>query len=192
MLIIALFLSAFIKKELYCPKCRIQRCWKKVPFLAWLKRNAERRRSCYDWFRSSFLNTVLLNWFIKDLTQIYGQSAILGWFVRKQNAFYGQTDIFQRFVRKFWAIMLRIYGQKAHFHRLVRKRQIFCQMQCSLNQHTKLPVKFTAKLFWVISIIEGNCHACAKKRIRFAIDCKSSGFSTWGRVFPILFPAEYN
>ena len=93
----------------------------KVPFLAWLKRNAERRRSCCDWFRSAFLNTVLLNWFIKDLTQIYGQSAILGWFVRKQNAFYGQTGIFRWFVRKFLHIMMRIYGHKPLFGAFVRK-----------------------------------------------------------------------
>ncbi|MFJ6973953.1 MAG: hypothetical protein ACIRZH_09090, partial [Ligilactobacillus ruminis] len=32
-----------------------------------------------------------------------------------------QTDLFQRFVRKFWAIMLRIYGQKPLFGAFVRK-----------------------------------------------------------------------
>ncbi|AEN77966.1 Hypothetical protein LRC_06730 [Ligilactobacillus ruminis ATCC 27782] len=33
------------------------------------------------------------------------------------------------------------------------------------------------KLFLVIFITEGNRPAYAKNRIRFAIDCKSSGFS---------------
>ncbi|MEE0004936.1 MAG: hypothetical protein UE077_09160 [Ligilactobacillus ruminis] len=32
------------------------------------------------------------------------------------------------------------------------------------------------RLFWVISIITGACHAYAKNRIRFAIDCKSDSF----------------
>ena len=35
---------------------------------------------------------------------------------------------------------LNFYGQTAifaHFHRCVRKRQCFCQMQCSLNQRAK-------------------------------------------------------
>ncbi|WP_270854723.1 hypothetical protein [Ligilactobacillus ruminis] len=34
-----------------------------------------------------------------------------------------------------------------------------------------------AKLFLVIFIMEGNHPAYAKNRIRFAIDCESSGFS---------------
>ncbi|MFJ6967231.1 MAG: hypothetical protein ACIRZ5_02430 [Ligilactobacillus ruminis] len=50
-------------------------------------------------------------------------------------------------------------------------------MQRLINQRAKLSVKFTAKLFWVISIMEGDCHAYTKNRIRFAINCKSSGFS---------------
>ncbi|AEN77593.1 hypothetical protein FC25_GL000281 [Ligilactobacillus ruminis DSM 20403 = NBRC 102161] len=50
-------------------------------------------------------------------------------------------------------------------------------MQHLINQHAKLSVKFIAKLFWVISIMEGDCHAYTKNRIRFAINCKSSGFS---------------
>jgi hypothetical protein len=36
-------------------------------------------------------------------------------------------------------------------------------MQRLLNRHAKLSVKFTAKLFWVISIMEGDCPAYAKK-----------------------------
>ena len=76
---------------------------KKVPFLAWIKWNAERMRSCCDWFRSASLNTVLLNWFIKDLIQIYGQSAILADLSVKPGPkrlnFYGQTAVFDHFVR---------------------------------------------------------------------------------------------
>ena len=68
-----------------------------------------------------FLNAVLLNWFIQDRTQIYGQSAFFCWFVRKQNAFYGQTGILQWFVRKFLAIMMWIYGHKPLFGAFVRK-----------------------------------------------------------------------
>ena len=94
---------------------------KKVPFLIWVKRKAERRRSICDWLCPAFLNAVLLSQSIQDLTQIYGQSAIFGWFVRKQNAFYGQTGIFQWFVRKFLAIMMMIYGQKPLFGAFVRK-----------------------------------------------------------------------
>jgi len=47
-------------------------------------------------------------------------------------------------------------------------------MQRLINQRAKLSVKFTAKLFLVISIIAGVMHA--KNRIRFAIDSKSSWF----------------
>ena len=36
-------------------------------------------------------------------------------------------------------------------------------MQRLINQHAKLSAKFTAKLFWVISIIAFNCRAYAKK-----------------------------
>ncbi|KLA45348.1 hypothetical protein LRP_1602 [Ligilactobacillus ruminis] len=35
-------------------------------------------------------------------------------------------------------------------------------MQCLINQRAKLSVKFTAKLFWVISITEGNRPVCEK------------------------------
>ena len=93
------------------------------------------------WLCPAFLNTVLFNQSVQNLMRIYGRSAIFGWFVRNQNAF---------------------YGQKAHFHRCVRKRQCFCQMQRLINQRAKLSVKFTAKLFWVIYIMEGDCHAHKK------------------------------
>ena len=44
-------------------------------------------------------------------------------------------------------------------------------MQRLINQRAKLIVEFTAKLFWVISIIASVMHA--KNRIGFATDCKS-------------------
>ena len=47
-------------------------------------------------------------------------------------------------------------------------------MQCLINQRAKLTVKFTAKLFLVVSIMKGDRHAYAKNRIRFAIGCKSN------------------
>ncbi|AEN77504.1 Hypothetical secreted protein [Ligilactobacillus ruminis ATCC 27782] len=50
-------------------------------------------------------------------------------------------------------------------------------MQCCSINSAKLSVKFTAKLFWVISITASDCPECKKNRIGFAIDCKSSGFS---------------
>ncbi|MFJ6968000.1 hypothetical protein [Ligilactobacillus ruminis] len=80
-----------------------------------------------------------------------------------------------------------VYGQKAHFHRRVRKRQIFCQMPCSLNQHTKLSVKFTAKLFWVISIIEGNCHACEKNGSDLQLIANHPVFRLEAEFFPVSF-----
>ena len=36
-------------------------------------------------------------------------------------------------------------------------------MQRLINQHTELSVKFIAKLFLVISVTKGDCHAYAKK-----------------------------
>lgn len=47
-------------------------------------------------------------------------------------------------------------------------------MQRLTNQRAKLTVEFTAKLFWVISIIASVMHT--KNRIRFATDCKSDPF----------------
>ena len=38
-----------------------KRGWEKVPFLAWIKWNTERRRSICDWFCPALLNAVLLN-----------------------------------------------------------------------------------------------------------------------------------
>ncbi|EFZ33991.1 hypothetical protein HMPREF0542_11850 [Ligilactobacillus ruminis ATCC 25644] len=42
-------------------------------------------------------------------------------------------------------------------------------MQRALNQCVKFSVKFTARLFFVISVIASDCHAYEKNRIRFAI-----------------------
>ena len=67
--------------------------------------------------------------------------------------------------------LAQIYGQIVNFHQCVRKRQSFCQMQRLTNQRAKLTVEFTAKLFWVISIIASVMHT--KNRIGFATDCKS-------------------
>ena len=72
---------------------------KKVQFPAWIKWNAERRRSICDWICTAFLKETPLKQFSQNLIQIYGQSAFFWWFVRKQNAFYGQTAIFDHFVR---------------------------------------------------------------------------------------------
>ena len=60
-------------------------------------------------------------------------------------------------------------------------------MQCSLNQRATLSVKFTSKLFLIISIMEGDRHIYEKNRIRFAIDCKSSGFLIEAEFFTSLF-----
>lgn len=65
--------------------------------------------------------------------------------------------------------LIQLYGQSAIFADFVRKRQSFCQMQRALNQCVKFSVKFTARLFSVISVIASDCHAYEKNRIRFAI-----------------------
>ncbi|EGX98975.1 hypothetical protein ANHS_434 [Ligilactobacillus ruminis ATCC 25644] len=36
-------------------------------------------------------------------------------------------------------------------------------MQRLINRHAEPSVEITAKLFWVIFILEGDCHAYAKK-----------------------------
>ena len=38
----------------------------------------------------------------------------------------------------------------------------FGQMQCCSTDSAKLSVKFTVKLFWVISIMASDCHAYEK------------------------------
>jgi len=45
-----------------------------------------------------------------------------------------------------------------------------------------------AKLFWVISIMEGDCHVYAKNLIKFAINRKSDPVSRFeAEFFPDLF-----
>lgn len=60
-------------------------------------------------------------------------------------------------------------------------------MQRLINQHAEPSGKFTTRLFSDVSIMSVACHAYAKPRIRFALNCKSSGGSIWGRFFPSLF-----
>ncbi|NME31717.1 hypothetical protein HF866_02415 [Lactobacillus ruminis] len=66
------------------------------------------------------------------------------------------------------------------------KTAFFKQQYCSANL-AKLSVKFTAKLFWVISNKESDRPVYEKNRIRFALDCKSSGFSIETKFFPASF-----
>ena len=85
----------------------------------------------------------------QDLTQIYGQTAIFDHFVRNRlfssRLFTDKEPIF---------IDVSVNGRAF--------------AKCGADKSAaKLTVKFTARLFWVISIVESD---------RPAIDCKSSGF----------------
>ena len=90
----------------------------------------------------------------------------------KRLNFYGQPAVFDHFVRN------RHFWRKSFTDSMPIFIDVsvngFCQMQRLPNQRAKLTVEFTAKLFWVISIIAGVMNA--KKRIRFAIDSKLSWF----------------
>ncbi|WP_270411968.1 hypothetical protein [Ligilactobacillus ruminis] len=70
-------------------------------------------------------------------------------------------------LNQFSQNFIQIYGQRALFHRFVRNRQCFCQMQSPLNQRAKLSVKFAASLFSMIVM-----HTKKPDEI-----CNSSGFS---------------
>jgi len=60
-------------------------------------------------------------------------------------------------------------------------------MQRLLNRHAKLSVKFTAKLFWVISIMEGDCPAYAKKPDDLHLIANHPVFQFENRFFPTSF-----
>ena len=64
--------------------------------------------------------------------------------------------------------LIQLYGQSAIFSDLSVNGSHFAK--CSaLNQCVNFSVKFTARLFFVISVITSDCHAYEKNRIRFAI-----------------------
>ena len=103
---------------------------------------------------------------------IYGQKRLLEHLSVKTSPkrlnFYGQTGIFAQFVRN------RLFSSRP----ITDKASIFIDVsvngsdfaKCSaLNQCVKLSVKFTARLFFVISVMASDCHTYEKKRIRFAI-----------------------
>lgn len=56
-------------------------------------------------------------------------------------------------------------------------------MQRSLNQRAQALSQICRQPLLGYFHHGGDCHAHAKNRIRFAINCKSSGFSIWGMVF---------
>ncbi len=56
-----------------------------------------------------------------------------------------------------------------------QRKKYFFQAAVLLNQHAEPSGKFTTKLFSDVSIMSVACHAYAKPRIRFALNCKSSG-----------------
>ena len=61
--------------------------------------------------------------------------------------------------------LIQLYGQSDIFADLSVNGSHFAK--CSaLNQCVKLSVKFTARLFSVISVIASDCHAYEKNRIR--------------------------
>ncbi|MSB43063.1 hypothetical protein GKD00_00455 [Lactobacillus ruminis] len=79
----------------------------------------------------------------------------------KRLNFYGQTGIFAQFVRN------RLFSSRP----ITDKASIFIDVsvngsdfaKCSaLNQCVKLSVKFTARLFFVISVMASDCHAYEK------------------------------
>ena len=90
----------------------------------------------------------------------------------KRLNFYGQSAIFAHFVRNRYFSDRPFTDSMPIFIDLSVNGSDFDKMQRLINQRAKLSVKFTAKLFLVISIIADVMHA--KNRIRFAIDSKSS------------------
>ena len=105
----------------------------------------------------------------------------------KRLNFYGQTAIFDHFVRNHYFWSRSFTDRRPIFIDLSVNGRSFCQMQCSLNQHTKLSVKFNAKLFWVISIIEGNCHVCAKNGSDLQLIANHPVFRFETEFFPVSF-----
>lgn len=84
----------------------------------------------------------------------------------KRLNFYGQTGIFAQFVRNRLFSSRPITDKVPISFGLSVNGSHFAK--CSaLNQCVKLSVKFTARLFFVISVMASDCHAYEK--IRFAI-----------------------
>ena len=102
----------------------------------------------------------------------------------KRLNFYGQTAIFDHFVRK------------RHFSSgpFTDRRLIFIDLSVNGSDFVKYSTRSISapssqsnlppSSFWRLS--------CIRNRIRFAIDCKSSGFSIWGMVFSQPLPARHN
>ena len=79
--------------------------------------------------------------------------------------FYGQTAIFDHFVRNRHFSSKSFTDRKPIFIDVSVNGKDFCQMQRLINHHTKLSVKFTTKLFLLISIMPSNRHAYEKNRL---------------------------
>ena len=102
----------------------------------------------------------------------------------KRLNFYGQTAIFDHFVRK------RHFSSEPFTDR----RLIFIDLSVNGSDFDKCSTRSISapssqsnlppSSFWRLS--------CIRNRIRFAIDCKSSGFSIWGIVFSQPLPARHN
>ena len=83
----------------------------------------------------------------------------------KRLNFYGQTAIFDHFVRNRHFSSKSFTDRKPIFIDVSVNGKDFYQMQRLINHHTKLSVKFTAKLFLLISIMASNRHAYEKNRM---------------------------
>ena len=91
--------------------------------------------------------------------------------------FYGQKLLFGAFVRNCYFSGRPFTDKFPIFIDVSVNESVFAKCRvCQISAH-KLSVKFTASLFWDISIMEAIVVHTQKNRIRFAIECKSSGFS---------------
>ena len=121
-----------------------KRGWEKVPFLAWIKWNTERRRSICDWFCPALLNAVLLNDSAKisfkftDKVPFWADLSVIKTHFTDKPAF--PSDLSVNFWPLWWwftdkagflehlsvktrSKRLNFYGQTAVFDHFVRNRQ---------------------------------------------------------------------
>ena len=123
-----------------------KRGWEKVPFLAWIKWNTERRRSICDWFCPALLNAVLLNDSAKisfkftDKVPFLADLSVIKTHFTDKLVFFGDLSV--NFWPSWWGFTdknrfsehlsvnpspkrLNFYGQTAVFDHFVRNRHFW-------------------------------------------------------------------
>ena len=163
----------------------------KVPFLADLSVSKTHFTDKPAFFSDLSVNFWPLWWWFTDKSLFSEHSSVKPG--PKRLNFYGQTAVFAHFVRNRHFSSRSFTDKRPIFIDVSVNGRDFCQMQRLINHHTMLSVKFTAKLFLLISIMASDRHAYEKTGsglqlianhpvFQFETEFFSVSFN-WGMVF---------